>query len=126
MRKDQPTQPIIKDSNGTLRFQANALVRYLLDNGGIDMNRLATVPCSVEDQRQFAQLIGYSLGGYSELHYVDSDEMDKVTVKSKSKLSDKDATIKSLKQKLNKLRKALRTPIAELYGIHPDDLKECE
>jgi hypothetical protein len=31
------------------------------------------LPFSNEDRQQFAQLIGYSLGGYSELSYVDDD-----------------------------------------------------
>lgn len=57
----QPIQPIEKDANQTLRFKANAIVKYLLDNGGIDMNKLAVLDFSVEDRQQFAQLIGYSL-----------------------------------------------------------------
>jgi hypothetical protein len=43
---DLPIQPLYTDEHGTVRFRANALVRFLLDNGGIDMNKLA-----VEDPR---------------------------------------------------------------------------
>jgi hypothetical protein len=56
-----------------LRFKANAIVRHLLDNGGIDLNAIAMLSFSQEDREQFAQLIGYSLSGFGELSYV-SDE----------------------------------------------------
>jgi len=71
--KQHPVQPLEKDPNGVLRFKENKIVRFLLDNGGYDMNKLATMPFSQEDREQFAQLIGYSLGGFGELSYV-SDE----------------------------------------------------
>lgn len=66
-------QPMIIDPKGVIRFHENALVRYLLDNGGIDLNDLAMLDFPREDRVQFAQLIGYSLSGYHELDYV-SDE----------------------------------------------------
>ncbi len=70
-----PIQPII-DVNGTKRFKANAIVEYLLDNGGIDMNAISRLPFSREDREQFAQLIGYSLSGFSELGYVSDDTFE--------------------------------------------------
>jgi len=69
----RPMQPVIR-VQGTLRFKANPLVRFLLDAGPFDMNQLAAIPCSPEERMQFAQLIGYSLGGYQELSYVTTDE----------------------------------------------------
>lgn len=68
-----PIQPLSKDNNGVLRFKQNAIVKYLFDAGPFDMNQLAVIPFSQEDQEQFAQLIGYSLSGFGELSYV-SDE----------------------------------------------------
>lgn len=70
--KPQPMQPLEYDERGVLRFRENAIVRYLLDNGGIDMNHLAGMSgrFSRADQMQFAQLIGYSLSGYADLSYV--------------------------------------------------------
>lgn len=62
---------------GVPRFRENAIVRYLLDHGGIDMNRLAHLQAADEDYRQFAQLIGYSVGGYSELSYVNNASYNK-------------------------------------------------
>lgn len=70
---NNPMQPLEKDGHGVLRFKSNKIVRYLLDNGGIDMNHLAVQNFSDEDRQQFAQLIGYSLSGYGDLSYV-SDE----------------------------------------------------
>jgi hypothetical protein len=65
-----PMQPIVVGPDGVTRFRRNALVDYLLANGGIDMNRLAVLPnISREDRAQFAQLIGYSVGGYCDLSY---------------------------------------------------------
>jgi len=63
----------VRDKNGTLRFKANTIVRFLLDAGPFDMNKLALMPFSVEDRQQFAQLIGYSVEGFNELSYVDED-----------------------------------------------------
>jgi hypothetical protein len=45
-------------------------VSLLLDDGKYDMNRLALLPFSDADREQFAQLIGYSVGGFNELSYV--------------------------------------------------------
>ena len=66
---EHPIQPlVIKD--GVLRFKENAIVSFLLAAGPNDMNKLALMNFSEEDRQQFAQLIGYSLSGYSELSYV--------------------------------------------------------
>lgn len=70
MKDKLPVQPIIVDDHGTLRFRANSIVSFLLDDGPNDMNRLARIHFSDEDRQQFAQLIGYSLSGYGELSYV--------------------------------------------------------
>jgi len=63
-------QPLVIDQHGRHRFKANPIVRYLLDNGSIDLNKIACLEFSDEDQTQLAQLLGYSVSGFSELHYV--------------------------------------------------------
>jgi hypothetical protein len=69
-----PMQPMIEDKDdGTLRFKSNAIVRFLLDAGPYDMNKLALMPWSKEDREQFAQLIGYSVDGFQDLPYVSKD-----------------------------------------------------
>ena len=71
-----PLQALVEDRH-VIRFVENPLVRYLLDNGGIDLNTLAKISqrekFALEDWEQFAQLIGYSFVGWGELTYV-SDE----------------------------------------------------
>jgi hypothetical protein len=72
-----PMQPLVKDPKGgrrgVVRFRGNAVVQYLLDEGGLSLNDLAKVDFPQEDLEQFAQLIGYSLCGYHELSYVSDD-----------------------------------------------------
>lgn len=74
-----PMQPLIIDANGVVRFQENKMVSFLLDwatERGMDMNELARWEFPTADQTQFAQLIGYSLGGFHELPYVsDADAL---------------------------------------------------
>lgn len=119
-----PIQPLEKDSNGVLRFKQNTIVRFLLESGPNDMNKLAMMPFSVEDRQQFAQLIGYSLSGYSELSsYVSDDAYAAAAEMARTGKSEKDARIASLERTLSKLRESLRGPMSELFGIHPDDLR---
>lgn len=66
-------QPIVT-VNGVQRFQANAIVCYLLECGPFDMNHLAKQGFDEEDAAHFAQLIGYSVSRWGSLSYV-SDEM---------------------------------------------------
>lgn len=68
--KRHPTQPLIRDDNGTIRFKENPIICFLLDDGPFDMNSLALLAFSNEYRAQFAQLIGYSLCGFGDLSYV--------------------------------------------------------
>ena len=69
---EYPQQPIVV-VDGVERFEANPLVRRLLDAATVgnrcDLNMLAMDPVDKKYHRQLAQLIGYSLGGYDELSY---------------------------------------------------------
>lgn len=88
------------------------------------MNHLAIRDFCRDDAEQFAQLIGYSLSGFSELSYV-SDEVYSAAVETWERGSDeKDARIATLTKKIGFLRSEMRDAVAELYGIHPDDLSE--
>ena len=119
-----PIQPLAKDTNGTVRFKPNAIVQHLLDKGPSDMNHLARQNFSFEDRRQFAQLIGYSLSGFGELGYTDDETFHAAKCMFEDGMDEKDARIAHLSELVDMLRKTLRKPIAELFGIHPDDLKE--
>ena len=118
-----PIQPLEKDTHGVLRFKENAIVRALLDTGHLDLNAIARMDFSDDDRQQFAQLIGYSLSGYGELSYVDSDayavaaEMAEADDNTEEK-----ARILYLETERCMLRAALREPMARLFGVHPDDL----
>ena len=119
---NNPIQPILIDKNGEFRFKENAIVRYLIDNSGIDLNRLAVIEFSNQDRQQFAQLIGYSLLGYSELSYVSGYAYEVAAKIAEDGLSETEARISYLEQTLAELRISLREPVAKLFGIHPDDL----
>ncbi len=77
----QPIQPVILDENRTTRCKANEVVRYLIDQGSIDMNHLAriregskagpTIP--LEDWAQFHELLGYSVSGLADLQFYPDD-----------------------------------------------------
>lgn len=74
MKNDFPMQPVVMDLRGTVRFKKNSIVRFLLDAGPFNMNQLANLPgVTREEFSQFAQLIGYSVDGYSDLSYSDPD-----------------------------------------------------
>ena len=122
-----PTQPILKDSNGHLRFVGNKIVAHLLQVSKSHDCGLHELSCmnhfSIEDWRQFAQLIGYSLSGYSELGYVDDAAYNEAVSASKNK-DPRDSKIAYLEGELKALRKGLIGPMARLFEKHPDDFKE--
>lgn len=70
MTRPHPNQPIARDAKGVLRFKKNAIVDFLLEAGPFDMNQLRRMEFSQDDWEQFAQLVGYSVGGYIDLSYV--------------------------------------------------------
>jgi hypothetical protein len=53
----QPHQPLGTDADGVLRFKQNKIVRFLLDEGPFDMNKISMMDFSNEDRTQFAQRI---------------------------------------------------------------------
>lgn len=118
-----PIQPIYKDENGTFRFKENEIVRFLLDAGCYDMNNLALMNFSNNDREQFAQLIGYSLGGFWELPYVSEETYNAAELMSHG-LDEKDARIESLEKMIKTVREGLRIATPAIFSIHPDDL--CE
>lgn len=74
-----PTQPFIINKKGIIRFKENKIVTYLLDKSGINLNTLYALGFEAEDMAQFAQLIGYSVGGFSELEWVSDEDYLRVT-----------------------------------------------
>lgn len=75
----QPLQPLVTDDSGVLRFRANAIIRWAVDNRRLDLNEIACLPGIPDvDRCQLAQLIGYSVSGYGDLSYVDGTEWARV------------------------------------------------
>ena len=120
-----PIQPIVTDDKGVLRFKENQIVSDLLDfasNHGFGLNEIACRDYSREDRQQLAQLIGYSLRGYGELRsYVDDDAYGAAQLMANG-LNEVEARTEHLQSTLNTLRASLVKPMAELFGVHPDDL----
>ena len=120
---NHPTQPLKKDKKGVLRFKENKIISYLLNNGGIDLNQLSVIDFTDEDRRQFAQLIGYSLDGYSTLSYVDDLSYSVAYNLANTEKSEVEAKIEYMEKLINSLKNKLRVPMAKLFEVHPDDLK---
>ncbi len=118
-----PIQPLYKDEHDTLRFKENAIVRYLLNAGPFDMNDLADERFSIEDMVQFAQLIGYSLGGFGDLSYVSDDTYETARLMADEDKTEEQARIEHLQGLVDLLREKLAEPMAELFGKHIDDFK---
>lgn len=72
-----PVQPLITDEDGLIRFKANAIVRFLLNDSPNDTNDLARMSFSREDWVQLMQLIGYTLAGFGELPYVRDEDYER-------------------------------------------------
>ena len=123
MNPRHPIQPLV-DVDGVQRFKKNAIVEYLLDHGGIDMNHLARKEFSVEDREQFAQLIGYSFSGYASLSYVtDATYSAAQEVNSNPEIQALQGRVEHLEGVLKTLREGLKEPLAALYEKHPDDFE---
>lgn len=117
-----PIQKTEVSADGVIRFRQNAIVRYLLDSGRIDMNQIARADFSREDREQFAMLIGYSLGGFAELDYVSEEVWVAATKMHEDGLNEVEARNEHLRETLETVKQALREPVASLFGIHLDDL----
>lgn len=118
-----PIQPIAPDERGTLRFKGNAIVRHLLDNGGIDMNKLAVLDFPQEDREQFAQLIGYSLSGYGDLPYVSNESYETASIMAQSGQTEDQSRIEYLESTLDTVRVGLKSVVPAVFRIYPDDLE---
>jgi hypothetical protein len=112
----------VLDEHGTLRFKENKIVRHLLDAGPFDMNDLARLDFPREDREQFAQLIGYSLDGFCELPYVSDEVFDAADHMHKHGKPEDAARAAVLRQRLQSAQELMREGVAQLYGMHPDDL----
>ena len=120
--KNHPTQPVLKDERGVARFQRNEIVCHLFDSGILDLNYLSKMDFDNEDWMQLAQLLGYSISGYSTLSYV-SDESYQIAEKMFDEgVTEEQAKLEVIQSTLEKVRDSLRDLVPSLFQIHPDDL----
>lgn len=121
--KKHPIQPLEKDDRGVLRFKKNAIVEYLLENGGIDMNELADLSFAQEDREQFAQLIGCSLGVFADLSYTSSATLNAIDRMVETGETADEARVAVLEALLANIKCGLRTAACLAFDKHPDDLQ---
>lgn len=120
-----PLQPLYLDEHGTKRFKRNAIVRHLLDKGGIDLNQIACMSFEREDREQFAQLIGYSLSGFGELGYVSDTAYELAeAIYDSPETNAKDEEIARLREVIENFKELMRGPAAFIFNKHPDDLND--
>lgn len=67
---NHPMQPVYLDEYGVVRFKTNKIVELLLARGPFNLNDLACMDLDKNDREQLAQLIGYSVSGFTGLSYV--------------------------------------------------------
>ena len=117
-----PLQPVYKDEEGTVRFRENSIVRYLLDNGGINMNQIFSHSFPQSDLEQFASLIGYSLSGFAELSYV-SDEAYGTAERMANGIAELQARNLELREQLSNIRAGLKIAVSAAFKIDGEDLE---
>ena len=117
-----PLQPIRIDERGVERFVPNRIVEALLETSSLDLNKIACMDFTQQEQEQFAQLIGYSVGGWSELSYV-SDEALATVEKMMEGKSEQEAANEYLRETLIAVRSGMKEIVPHLFQIHPDDLE---
>lgn len=118
-----PIQPLELDDNGIMRFKRNMIVEYLLKF--TDMNKLSLMPFSNEDREQFAQLIGYSLSGFSELGYVSNETVEAAQLMAEGTVNQANsmqARLYAMSEQIEKAREGVKLAAIALFDIHPDDL----
>lgn len=69
-------QPIVI-VDGVARFKANGVVKKLLEEGSLDLNRIGLwKDVSIEDKEQFWQMLGYSVDGFADLSWPRQETKD--------------------------------------------------
>lgn len=71
-----PMQPIVL-VDGIARFKDNRLVRFLIDQYGLNQLHMRCSDATQDDWNQLAQLIGYSVSGFGDLSYADHETVAK-------------------------------------------------
>lgn len=89
--KKHPMQPIVVAKDGVARFKHNQIIEDLLDAAaaiGLDLNAIAARGYSQDDYSQLMKLIGYSVGGYGNLHQARKDHVRRADLAAEKLLTD--------------------------------------
>jgi hypothetical protein len=70
-----PQQPIVM-ADGVLRFRKNAVLRWLVDQGHVDLNKIDFAAFDGADVAQFYQLFGYSVSAFGGLDFIPDELVD--------------------------------------------------
>ena len=116
---NHPIQPLEIAGRDRPRFKKNAIVDFLAMKFGL--NELAALDFPQEDWEQLAQLMGYSLSGFSALSYV-RDETYDAACKMLDGATEDRARIEALEGILKRVREGLKIATPAAFNIHPDDL----
>lgn len=121
-KQNLPLQPLYLDQNGTIRFQENAVVSYLVDISGVKMNDIIKQGFSEEDIEQFVQLIGYSFPAFESFKYA----KESTIIKAKIAFNNEDinplqAKCDALEAELEHYRKKLEKIVTNLEEIIDGD-----
>lgn len=120
MKIDNVVMPLQPLKEG--RFVSNRIVEKLLEVAPIGLNDIAIMDFTQQERVQFAQLIGYSLSGFSSLSYVDDETFgaaERVTIG----IDEKDGRLLELREQIESARDGIRVAATALFKIHPDDLE---
>ena len=116
---NHPIQPLETAEGDRPRFKKNTIVDFLV--AGFGLNNLIDRNFPMEDWEQLAQLIGYSLSGFSELSYV-RDETYETACRMLDGATEDRARITTLETTLEDIRKGLRDAACAAFQICPEDL----
>lgn len=116
-----PLQPIRLDERGVQRFVPNKIVEKLLETSSLDLNDIAAMGFTQQEQEQFAQLIGYSVSGWGDLSYV-SDETYAAAEKTMEGKTELEARNDYLREKLKAIKESSKQLMTNIHNIHPEDI----
>lgn len=126
---EHPLQPL-HVVNGVLRFKENAIVRKMLEittAHGFGPNEIVEAVSEgkfpEEDRLQLNMLIGYSHSGIPNMPDL---KWEAALNAYNEGISPTEAQLEVAKRELAALKRALRRPMARLFGKHPDDFEVDE
>ena len=117
-----PIQPTFVDDNGTIRFRLNSIVRALLETSTLDLNKIACMDFTKQERMQLAQLIGYSLGGFGELSYVDDETYGAAARLHENEISEQEARMIELREQFSRIKESLYKIMSEIEELHPEHM----